>query len=209
MPLGKTIQRLFGAVALLALALSPTQRGFALAGVNVTIADLLLAAAFGLALLTPGFFRRRPPTEYVVFVALAAVSAFFGGNLRDGLKEWMQIALYFLVGERVMATALEIGGEKWARRASGMLLVLGGATAALALVQYFSPDPDVFPLCLRPGLAVRGAFGNNNVLCGFYALLLPFAFSLALERGRPWWLRVLLGILVVAGLPCEDAVFLF
>ena len=41
MPLGKNIQRLFGAVALLALALSPTQRGFALAGVNVTIAHLL------------------------------------------------------------------------------------------------------------------------------------------------------------------------
>ena len=200
MPLGKNIQRLFGAVALLALALSPTQKGFVLAGVNVTIADLLLAAAFGLALLTPGFFRRRPPAENVVFVALVAVSAFFGGNLRDGLKEWLQLALYFLVGERVMATTLEIWGEKWARRASGVFLVIGGATAALALVQYFSPDPDVFPLCLRPGLAVRGAFGNNNVLCGFYALLLPFAFSLALERGCPWWLRALLGLLVVAGL---------
>ena len=200
MPLGKNIQRLFGAVALLALALSPTQRGFALAGVNVTIADLLLAAAFGLALLTPGFFRRRLPAENVVFVALVAVSAFFGGNLRDGLKEWLQIALYFLVGERVMATTLEIWDEKWERRASGMLLVIGGATAAFALVQYFSPDPDVFPLCLRPGLAVRGAFGNNNVLCGFYALLLPFAFSLTLEGGRPWWLRAALVLLVVAGL---------
>ncbi len=200
MPLIRHIQRLFGAVALLALALSPTQKGFALAGVNVTIADLLLAAAFGLALLTPGFFRRRPPAENAAFVTLVAVSAFFGGNLRDGLKEWMQIALYFLVGERVMATALDIWGERFARCASGVFLAIGGATAVLALLQYFSPDPDVFPLCLRPGLAVRGAFGNNNVLCGFYALLLPFAFLLALERGRPWWLRVLLGILVVAGL---------
>ncbi len=200
MPLAKHIQRAFCAIALLALVLSPTQKGFALAGVNVTIADLLLAAAFGLALLTPNFFRRRPPAENVAFVALVAVSAFFGGNLRDGLKEWMQIALYFLVGERVMTTALEIWGEKWERRASGMLLAIGGATAALALVQYFSPDPGVFPLCLRPGLAVRGAFGNNNVLCGFYALLLPFAFSLGLERGRPWWLRTVLGLLVVAGL---------
>ena len=200
MPLGKHIQRTFGVIALLALALSPTQRGLALAGVNVTIADILLAAAFGLALLTPGFFRRRPPAENVAFVALVAVSAFFGGNMRDGLKEWMQIALYFLVGERVATTALEIGGEKWARRACGVLLAVGGATAVIALVQYFSPDPDVFPLCLRPGLAVRGAFGNNNVLCGFYALLLPFAFSLALEPGRPWWLRAALGLLVVAGL---------
>ena len=200
MPITKYIQRVFGAIALLALALSPTQKGFALAGVNVTIADLLLAAAFGLALLTPCFFHRRPPAENVVFVALVAVSAFFGGNMRDGLKEWMQIALYFLVGERVAATALEIGGEKWARRACGVLLAVGGATAAIALVQYFSPDPDVFPLCLRPGLAVRGAFGNNNVLCGFYALLLPFAFSLALGSGRPWWLRAALGLLVVAGL---------
>jgi hypothetical protein len=200
MPLAKYIQWSFGAIALLALALSPTQKGFALAGVNVTISDLLLAAAFGLALLTPGFFRRRPPAENVAFAALVAVSAFFGGNLRDGLKEWMQIALYFLVGERVMATAQETWGEKWERRACGVLLAIGGATAVLALVQYFSPDPDVFPLCLRPGLAVRGAFGNNNVLCGFYALLLPFAFSLSLERGRPWWLRATLGLLVVAGL---------
>ncbi len=200
MPLTRHIQRLFGAVTLLALALSPTQKGFALAGVNVTIADLLLAAAFGLALLTPGFFRRRPPAENAAFVALVAASAFFGGNIRDGLREWVQIALYFLVGERVMATALEIWGERFARCASGVFLAIGSATAVLALWQYFSPDPDIFPLCLRLGLAVRGAFGNNNVLCGFYALLLPFAFSLTLERGRPWWLRAALGLLVVAGL---------
>ena len=200
MPLILHIQRLFGAVALLALALSPTQRGFALAGGNVTIADLLLAAAFGLALLTPGFFRRRPPAENAAFVALVAASAFFGGNIRDGLREWVQIALYFLVGERVMATALEIWGERFARCASGVFLAIGSATAMLALWQYFSPDPDIFPLCLRPGLAVRGAFGNNNVLCGFYALLLPFAFSLTLEGGRPWWLRAALVLLVVAGL---------
>ena len=200
MPMGKHIQRLFGAVALLALALSPTQHGLTLAGVNVTIADLLLAAAFGLALFTPGFFRRRPPAENVAFVVLVAVSALCGANLRDGLKEWMQIALYFLVGERVAATALDIGGEKWMRRASGALLAVGGATAAIALVQYFFPDPDVFPLCLRPGLAVRGGFGNNNVLCGFYALLLPFAFSLSLDRERPWWLRAMLGLFLAAGL---------
>ena len=192
--------RIFGAVSLLALALSPTQHGFALAGIHVTAADLLLAAAFGLALFTPGFFRRRPPAENVAFVVLAALSALFSENLRDGLKEWMQIALYFLVGERVAATALEIRGEKWARRACGVFLAAGGAVAALALAQCLSPDSDVFPLCLRPGLAVRGAFGNNNVLCGFYALLLPFAFSLLLERGRPWWLRAALGLLVVAGL---------
>ncbi len=200
MPIGRHIQRLFGAVALLAVALSPTQRGFSLSGVNVTIADLLLAAAFGLALFTPGFFRRRPPAENVAFVVLVAVSSLFGANLRDGLKEWMQIALYFLVGERVAATALDLGGEKWARRACGVFLAVGGATAAIAVVQYFTPDPDVFPLCLRPGLAVRGALGNNNVLCGFYALLLPFAFSLSLEHGRPWWLRAALGLLVAAGL---------
>ena len=200
MPVAKTITRLFGAATLLSLALSPTQKGFALAGVNVTVADLLLAAAFGLALFTPGFFRRRPPAENVAFAALVAVSALLGGNLRDGFKEWMQIVLYFLIGERVAATALEIGGGKWARRAVGVLLAAGGATAALALAQYFSPDPDVFPLCLRPGLAVRGTFGNNNVLCGFYALLLPCAFSLSLDCGRPWWLRAILGLLIVIGL---------
>ena len=200
MPTVGHIQRLFGAVALLALALSPTQRSFALAGVNVTVADLLLAVAFGLAVFTPGFFRRRPPAETVAFVILVAVSALCAANLRDGLKEWMQIALYFLVGERVAATALALGGEKWKRRACGVLLAVGGATAAMALVQYFSPDPDVFPLCLRPGLAVRGALGNNNVLCGFYALLLPFAFSLLFERGRPWWLRAALVLLAAAGL---------
>ena len=129
MPLTRHIQRLFGAVTLLALALSPTQKGFALAGVNVTIADLLLAAAFGLALLTPGFFRRRPPAENVAFVALVAVSAFFGGNLRDGLKEWMQIALYFLVGERVMTTALEIWADPTARLAVGSGKSRSGSTS--------------------------------------------------------------------------------
>lgn len=190
----------FGLVALLALALAPTQHGLVLGGVHVTLADLLLAAAFGLALLTPGFLRRRPPAENVAFVLLAALSALFGGSLRDGLKEWLQIALYFLVGERVVATALELGGEKWRRRACAVFLASGAAVLILALAQYFGEDPDVFPLCLRPGLAVRGAFGNNNVLCGFLALLLPFAFSLALEGGRPWWLRAVLVLLVAAGL---------
>ena len=190
----------FGLVALLALALAPTQHGLVLGGIHVTLADLLLAAAFGLALLTPGFLRRRPPAENVAFVLLAALSALFGGSLRDGLKEWLQIALYFLVGERVVATALELGGEKWRHRACAVFLASGAAVLILALAQYFGEDPDVFPLCLRPGLAVRGAFGNNNVLCGFLALLLPFAFSLALEGGRPWWLRAVLVLLVAAGL---------
>ncbi len=200
MPLRDYIARAFGAVAFLALALAPTQHGFVLGGVHVTAADLLLAAAFGLALLTPGFFRRRPPAENVAFVVLAAVSVLCGPNLRDGLKEWLQIVLYFLVGERVAATALALGGEKWKRRACGVFLVSGAVVVVLALVQYFGEDPDVFPLCLRPGLAVRGAFGNNNVLCGFLALLLPFSFTLVLEKGCPWWLRALLGLLVVAGL---------
>ena len=194
------MKKVFCALALAALALSPTQRSLALAGVHVTVADLLLAAAFGLAALTPGFFRRRPPAENVALVALAAVSALCGESLREGLKEWLQIALYFLVGERVMATALELGGETWARRATAVFLGVGALVVALALAQYFADDPDVFPLCLRPGLAVRGTFGNNNVLCGYLALLVPFAFALLFRKGMAWWLRAALGLLVAAGL---------
>ena len=166
---------------------------------HVTVADLLLAAAFGLAALTPGFFR-RPPAENIALVALAAISALCGESLREGLKEWLQIALYFLVGERVMATALDLGGGKWARRAVAVFLGVGALVVAFAVAQYFSDDPDVFPLCLRPGLAVRGTFGNNNVLCGYLVLVVPFAFALLFAKRSPWWMRALIGLLVVAGL---------
>ncbi len=200
MPLRDHIAQAFGAIALLALALAPTQCGFVLGGAHATAADILLAAAFVLALFTPRFFHRRPPAENTAFVLVVAVSALCGPSLRDGLREWLQIALYFLAGERVAATALGITGKQGVRRACGAFIASGAVVVALALMQYFGESPDVFPLCLRSGLAVRGTFGNNNVLSGFLALLLPFSFSLLLERNLPRLLRPALGLLVAAGL---------
>ena len=93
----------FGLVALLALALAPTQHGLVLGGIHVTLADLLLAAAFGLALLTPGFLRRRPPAENVAFVLLAALSALFGGSLRgSGNRHFLAVDLQHGLGKVVI-----------------------------------------------------------------------------------------------------------
>ena len=85
-------------------------------------------------------FLDCPVTENIALVALAAISALCGESLREGLKEWLQIALYFLVGERVMATALELGGEKWARSAVAVFLGVGALVVAFAVAQYFSPE---------------------------------------------------------------------
>jgi putative inorganic carbon (hco3(-)) transporter len=53
-----------------------------------------------------------------------------------------------------------------ARQALALLAAVTGAVLALALAQYFGGGDDP--------LAVRGTFGNRNVLGGFLALALPF-----------------------------------
>ena len=189
----------FGVTALAVIALSPSQLGFSIGGLNVTPADILLFPAFFFAIVSGGFFKSRPAVENLVFAALVAVSALCGESLKDGVKEFVQVFLYFIIGERVFAFALEKGSAKRTALAVGLYLAVGAAVAVAAIVQYFAPDPDTFPLLLKSGLGVRGTFSNNNVLCGFFALLLPFAFSLALDT-KSVLLKVALIVLVLAGL---------
>lgn len=191
----KHFGKLFPVFALIALALSPTQLTFNVMNVRMTIGDLLLAPALALGILS----RRcvRIPAECLAFIALAAASAIFAPIKSEAVKELVQVALYFAAAWSVIDGAMRDG--RWRSIAVAVFLVTGAAIVAVALVQYFMPSPDVFPLNLRKGLCVRGLFSNNNVLSGYLALLAPLAFSMALDA-RGWGRRIALFALVLCSL---------
>lgn len=176
--------KLFGPLALALLLIAPSQYGVSVAGVNITPADLMLPVVFGTALIA-GIIRVKSfPFANFIFLLLAFISCFFSVSVSGSLKEWIQYFLYFAVADRIADGAFCHGCEKWIRYAARLFVLIGACISVLALVQYFSTDPDVFPLMLRPGLAVRGTFGNCNVLGGYLTLLLPFAFGMLLSRPK-------------------------
>lgn len=193
------MKSLFGIIALLTLALSPTQYSVSVAGFHITAADMLLPVAFAFAASSGGLFKNKPPVENLVFICIACIAVLFSGNLREGVKELIQLVLYFFVCERVFALAGEKYGEKFTDSACRVFIFTGTVITCVAVVQYFMPDSEVFPLCLRAGLSVRGTFSNNNVLCGFLALFIPFAFTYFLNE-RSICRKTGFAILVVAGL---------
>lgn len=169
-------------LAVAALVAAPTQVGVAVSGANVTLADILLAAAFGFSLFSWRTIRVR--AENVVFVALACISALLAADKAGGIRESAQMALYFVAGGAVFSALAD--DEQWRGIARVAFLACGAVVVAVAIAQYFMPEPDRFPFVLRDGLSVRGTFGNNNVLCGYLCLLAPMAFAEALDakRGR-------------------------
>lgn len=170
------IKRFFPVIALLALFLAPSQFCVSVAGVRITPADLLLPLAFVLAFVSAGVRMLVPTLENALFLVFVAISAICGADRGEGVKEFVQILLYFYAAERIFSTLLA-SGEKYVRISSLVFLASGGVILTIAVIQYFLPDSAEFPLCLRTGLSVRGAFGNNNVLCGYLSLLLPFSFA--------------------------------
>lgn len=215
---GRSILRgvLLAGVALL-LLLAPSQFAFRVAGLHITPADALLILLAPLALAVAwaeGMGWRRllaVPFPNAVFVLLALLSSFVSGQLTTGLGECVQFALYFLVADRVFLIAR--GPSSPADRgpsgvrpdalAVGAFLAIGAVVVLIALGQLFTPSADgtVDPL------SVRGTFGNRNVLGGYLALLLPFAFGLLLAPSaapgksvRGIVPRLLLLLLLLAGL---------
>lgn len=180
----KLFSALFAAAALVLMVISPSQYGFSVAGVNITPADILLPAAFAAAFFAGDIRFRSYSFSCAVFLFFALLSCVFSDTPTASLKEWAQYFLYFAVAERIADAALTRSGGKWIERAAWLFTATGACVVAVGLVQYFSDDPDVFPLMMRQGLAVRGTFGNGNVLCGYLSLLLPFVFGLLVFRRR-------------------------
>jgi len=167
---------------------------------HLSPADLTLAVTAGvwlLDLLTCRDWRRLlrlPPWPQLLFVGCAAASALAAPDKASALKDLVQYAEYFLVGTMLFEAYLRDGGPQAARRA---LVPLGCVTAAVlgvALVHYFAGGENP--------LAVRGSFGNRNVLGGFLALALPLCFAGVLGA-RGWLLKASLAAMLAAGLTVD------
>lgn len=176
---------------LLAVAVAPAQWSLRLpGGPYLTAGDLLIALALPLAV-AAGVRPWRLPWPHLVFGALTLLSAWCAADRREAAKEWLQVALYFLVASALAAAALRHGGVLWLRRGVRLFLGVGALIVGLALWQYWGGAAD-------DPLSVRGSFGNRNVLGGYLALLLPLAFGLLLGA-ESWRRRAGLAALLLAG----------
>ncbi|MDT8391662.1 MAG: O-antigen ligase family protein [Lentisphaeria bacterium] len=183
--------------SLLALAISPTQYGFRLAGnMNVCLVDPLiwgLGGLLGLRLLVSREWAviKKPPVFAGLFFVFCAVSLVVSQSRMNGIKELIQYAEYFLVAPALFLHVLAMPrGRRWS------LLVFAVATSAVigfGLTQYLRLETVA-------AFAVGGSFGNANVLGGFLSLVLPLALSFALSADRPWWPRLWGAALFLAGL---------
>ena len=197
--LAKPARALFGVALGATVLLAPSQRSISLAGAHVTPADLLLLACVPLAALAlwtrprerdaPGQSPLRPfPPDLpygALFLALALLSALLSGHLKTGLVEWAQFLLYFGFGGFAGWAAIRVGGHAWIRRGIVLFLAGGAANVAVALAQYLGPMAEVGVEGKgidAPSFEVRGLFTNRNVLGGYLAMLLPFAFGLLARR---------------------------
>ncbi len=186
-----TWQRAFGLVMLLAVVTAPTQWSMRLmGGAYLTAADLLVALALPLAVVG-GMRPWRLPWPHLAFGTLTLLAAWGAADRREAVKEWLQVALYFLAGSALTMAALRHGGRRWLRRGVYHFLGAGVLIVGLALWQYWGGAGD-------DPLLVRGSFGNRNVLGGYLALLLPLAFGLLLGASS-WRWRLGLSALLVAG----------
>lgn len=165
-------QKLCRAGVLATLFLAPSQWSFEpRAGLRVTPGDIALLLTAGLWALDTLVRRdwarlwRWPPWPHWLFVGCVAASSLAAPDKGAAMKELVQCFAYFMVGSMLFGSMLR-EGRAHARQALTLLAAAAGAVLTLALTQYLGGGDDP--------LAVRGTFGNRNVLGGFLALALPF-----------------------------------
>ncbi len=169
--------------------LAPTQWGPTVGGLRVAAADPLLVACTALALLLwmlGGKPRCHAPSPFAIaFLAFAAVSVTAATNRPEALKNTAQWSFYFGAGWVLWRHAL--GDDATGRAVLRVSAATGVAILALSWTQF--ADGSV------QDLAVRGSFGNRNVLSGYLALAAPFAAAVGLmARGRIRLAGLLLGL---------------
>lgn len=188
---------LFRGGVLLTLCIAPTQWALEVRPkFFLSPADLALAltAAVWLADICLARDWKRllplPPWTHLLFVALAGAAAMIAPFKLLAIKDFVQYVEYFIIGHWVFASYLS-ESERAGRRALAALGIVTALILGLALSQYFSSGTDA--------LHVRGSFGNRNVLGGYLALAMPMLFA-GLSGVRPLWGKLLLALLLVAGL---------
>lgn len=183
--------------SLLALAISPTQYSFSLAGkINVCLVDPLVWGLGGLLVLKllvarEWAFIKKMPVFTGLFFVFCAVSLLFRQSRMDGIKDLIQYAEYFLIAPAVFLSILST--PRGPRR---LLLVFAAVTSVIigfGLIQYLRME-------VVEAFHIAASFGNVNVLGGFLSLTLPLAVSFALSAKQPVWLRVWAGVIFLAGL---------
>ena len=179
------------------VVISPTQYAVEVAEKTyVCLADPLVCLVCGLwfvdVLLKRRFSSVRvPPLQAILFVALALFSVARATNRMSALKDVFQFAEYFIATYLLFASAMD--RPALSRRVLCAFLGTAAAVVVLAVLQYFNTDHAAF--------AVKGTFGNANVLGGYLSLILPLFLALLLHAEN-WWIRgvsvaaVLLGLLV-------------
>jgi len=191
------LQRLFFTLTCITILIAPTQWSIAItAGVYLSPADVTIALAAGVWLLDILIrrdwknFRQRPPWSHVLFILCATASLLAVSSKLEALKELIQYTEYFIVGYIVFDIFM-------CKYSNATMVMLGIVCASLSIItllaaiQYLNPDVE--------DLAVRGTFGNRNVLSGFFALTLPLLFACMIET-RSWITKILLLILLLASL---------
>ena len=176
------MQKTLWILTLILIVLMSSQWGLHLGGVNVTPGDALLVIVF---LLWAGYvtakFRvaeiRWPFVAVFVFLALVLVSAVHAGELKAGLREFLQLGAYFVGGWLVFANCIDTRPRL--RAAAELFTVAVAAVVVIALFQYKGAvGGNVFN--------VGGTYANRNTLGAFLAVSLPFVFALGLYEERLW-----------------------
>lgn len=168
---------------------------------GLTPAELLLgvtAGIWGLALVldpkgfVPVLKELRRYWAMGLFVGWMVVCACFAEMKGMAWVKVVQWGEYFVVAVVLLHDFFATNRRRVVR---GMWILLGvmGIFVAVAMWQYFGDLEGESPF------GVRGLFKHANVLGGYLALLVPVCFGVLCEVRR-WWVRLVMGALVVCGL---------
>lgn len=175
------IERLFHYGILLVLVLAPTQLAVEalpktyLSPVDPVLGLLALVGAWAAVRRLTAQRLHAPSPFAIAFVLFGLLSIPGASNRGAALKDAAQWGLYFVAAWMLFRYGLDEIRTRRAGLALAACMTL--LILALALIQFFRTGV--------PNLAVRATFGNHNVLSGFLALALPFAYARVLADDSP------------------------
>jgi hypothetical protein len=150
-------------------------------GVHVAAGDALLVLLFlAWAAVTAVRFRpfeiRWPPLAAFALFAVLLIAALASNHRGAGLKEAAQLGAYFLGGWLVFANCIDT--RRRLKAAVDLFSLAVAVVVVLAFVEYRAT------IARGNAFAISGSFENRNTLGAFFAISLPFLFSLGLHDRR-------------------------
>lgn len=196
-------------LVLIIVAAHPTSRAFSLGWLgrllgfsekicakapHLAVADILIwvaGAALALRFLIERDWKRLRLLSLpgALLAAWAVVSMLFAVNKLTAVAEAVQFVEYFVVLYLLFATTA--ANAERLKTVIGLWLAVGVVVVVWALVHYLNEA--------RPIVNVDGPFLNRNVLSGYLAMLVPFAFAVAVTSRR-WPIVAQCAGIVVVGL---------